>query len=777
MKAQRGVNPVRCLIAWVAAHALLIVINFHCAGEARAAEHERAAGWLGWRGPEQNGVSVETGLPDRVSPEGENLLWTHDLRGRGTPVIAGDRVYVFGYQGDGPELQEYLVCLDLDSGELIWERRFNDFISDIIYNRYSIGSPTIDPNTGRLYLMTTPGLFMCLSPEGETIWEHSMMERFGRLTFPNGRTGAPVIVDDLVIHHGITSYWGKQGPARDRFFAFDKGTGNLVWASTPGVGPKDSSFSTPVLGVQGNKKVLYAGTGCGNVVCINALNGRPLWRYQLSTGGINCSVVVGDDRVIALHGKENLDDSTAGRMVALKLGAEPGAGEAGPVVLDKSAELWRNELGIFTSSPVLAGNRVYQVIHTGELCCVDADTGEILWREKLDHSQLHASPLFADGKLYVPMQSGLFYIIRPGEEGAEVLCKVQLEGNGLGSPAVWNGRLFVHTTEKLYCFGVEDTLSGRRPPAASAQLDLAPQIGPASGYRAIPSDVLLRPGDGKAVRLSAVDRDGHVVRGVPHVHWEKFIPPTAKVKAKLDAGFTRRGALVAGPNAKISAGMFRASDHGGRSGFVRGRILPNLPYVEDFEGFELAADHKTEKGVKFAYPPLPWIGGRFKWEIRELEGDKALTKTLDRVLFQRSMTFIGHPDESNYTMEADVRTDGNRRIMSDVGLVNQRYIISLKGQWQLIEVSSNHERIKVSVPFTWKAKKWYRLKTRVDVAEDGSGVVRAKAWPRDESEPESWTIEVPHKTAHAKGAPGLFGFSPQSKKRVFIDNISVHSND
>ena len=143
---------------------------------------------------------------------------------------------------------------------------------------------------------------------------------------------------------------------------------------------------------------------------------------------------------------------------------------------------------------------------------------------------------------------------------------------------------------------------------------------------------------------------------------------------------------------------------------------------------------------------------------------------------QRATSFIGHPDASNYTVEADVMTDGNRRMKSTVGVINHRYVIALIGNWQELEVSSNHDRIKVSVPFKWSTKTWYRLKSRVDVAKDGSGVVRAKAWPRDEEEPSSWTIEVPHKIAHTKGAPGLFGFSPQSRYSVYVDNISVYSN-
>jgi hypothetical protein len=81
------------------------------------------------------------------------------------------------------------------------------------------------------------------------------------------------------------------------------------------------------------------------------------------------------------------------------------------------------------------------------------------------------------------------------------------------------------------------------------------------------------------------------------------------------------------------------------------------------------------------------------------------------------------------------------------------------------------------VPFAWQAGKWYTLKTRVDVAPDGSGVVRAKCWPRDEAEPEGWTIEVQHAHAHHEGTPGLYGFTPQSRVRVYVDNIRVIPNE
>jgi outer membrane protein assembly factor BamB len=732
-------------------------------------------GWLNWRGPHQNGVSDETCLPDEVEVGGKNHLWTYKIAGRGTPVVANGRVYAFGYRGEGPDLQEYLSCLSEETGELIWEKGFSDFLSDTVYDRYSVGSPAVDAETGRIYLGTTNGVILCFSPDGEILWEHSLMERFGRLTFPNGRTGAPVIDQDLVIIRGITSYWGADGPARDRFYAFDKISGELVWSSTPGVGPKDSSFSTPVFGWANGKRVFYAGTGCGNVVCINARTGDPIWRFQFSYGGVNSSVLLhNNDKIIAIHGKENIDSSEVGRMAAIRIGKEPAAGEKGPLVLGKSDELWRNPLTMFTSSPVLVGDRVYQITHTGDLVCVDVNSGAILWSEKLNNSQIHASPLYADGKLYVPMISGDFYILKVKEDGVEILDKEPLGDECLGSPSLYNGKIYVHTKGQLFCFG---SGSGTPVPAKPEDPALWAATGPATQLQVIPNDLLLAPGESAQLRVRKLDANGFVVEemtDVSKVNFSKFIPPTAKVRTEMDASFSSNGEIYTTDCAKTSAGAFKASVDG-LSGIFRGRALPAVSFSEGFDDNELLEERPN--GVAFDYPPLPWIGARFKWEVQSLEGNNVLTKTLDNVLFQRAITFFGDPEASNYTVEADVMTDGNRRTMSNVGVINQRYFINLIGNWQELEISSNHERVKVSVPFRWKAKTWYRLKTRVDIAEDGSGVVRAKAWERGTEEPDAWTIEAEHKNAHKKGAPGLIGFSPQSRFSVYVDNISVTPNE
>lgn len=748
-------------------------------------------GWLHWRGPQQNGTSRETNLPERLELGGEKHLWTAEVAGQSTPVVADGRLYVMGFDGEGPDLRELIACLDAETGEKIWEHRFNDFLSDIIYTRYATANPTVDPETGRVYMQGSQGIFACFSRDGELLWHHSMMEDYGRMTFPNGRTASPVVENDLVITHGITANWGANGPARDRFYAFDKESGELVWYSTPGGQPKDSSYAPPTLSWWKGQRVLYSGTGDGSIVCVNALTGQPIWRVKITQGGVNTAVLEHNgDKLITIHGSENLDTSEIGRMVAVRIPETlPPAEGNEPAIFDiKELEVWRNGLSAFTSSPILVGDTVYQVAETGDLCAIDAETGAVKWKHKIGIEQRNASMIYADGRLYIPMledpdaeegagAKGAFYIIKPGATGCEVMSHLSLDGRCFGSPTIYNGKIYVQTTKKLYCFGVKGDNRGL---AAKPEKKPWPQPGPAAELQVVPAEVLLAPEGKKSFTIRKLDANGYLVEKIKDpstVEWASYIPPTAKVRVRMNAEFNPDGEIVASSESVPSAGAFKAT-HDGLNGFIRGRVLPALPVAEDFESFDITESHPAshlEAGTEFAYPPLPWIGARFKFEVRERDGNKVLTKTIDNKLFQRAYVFIGQSDMRDYTVEADVLSDGSRRKMSEVGLINQRYFIVLKGNSQQLEVNSNQERIKVAVPFRWSPDVWYRLKTRVDVAGDGSGVVRAKAWKKDESEPEAWTIEVPHRVAHANGSPGLFGFSPQEMK-VYIDNVSVTPN-
>ncbi|HAB18826.1 MAG TPA: PQQ-binding-like beta-propeller repeat protein [Verrucomicrobiota bacterium] len=775
-----------------------------------ASVRAEVTGWLNWRGPLQTSVSLEKGLPTKLGAK--DALWTAPFPGQSTPVIANGKLYINGFLGEGPDLQEVVKCFDADTGRELWAHAENDFLSDTIYLRYSTASPTIDAETGNVYVQHTQGLLMAFTADGKLLWKHSMMEEFGRLTFPNSRTASPVVDGDLVITRGITSAWGAHGAAGDRFYAFDKITGQLVWSSAPGDRPQDNTFSNPYLDYWNGKRVLYSAGGDSTILAINARTGEPIWRFSFAKagakGGINAALVRYEDSLIAVHESENLDSSEIGRMAAFRI---PKPDEVKPtnalspaVFEAKQLELWRNGIGSLASSPVLVGDTIYEVTGTGDLAAVDAKSGRVLWKKKLAIEQRQSTPFYADGYLYVAMYiasegadavkqgdsesgggDGDLWVLKPGPDGAEVIGHTILKGRAYGSPIGYNGKIYLQTDKQLYSWGKAGNNPGLVKSAGSVPF---PKAGPAAQLQITPYEVLLRPGQTQGFRVRSLDAQGFTVvdnLDPKSVKWEPYIPPTALVKVTMRAGFNGDGQLVADKTPVGSAGQFKAtlmSAEGKElAGFIKGRVLPGIPLKQDFQSFALTnkTTNTVEPETAFAYPPLPWNSARFRFEVRakDLEGgtNQALVKTIENKLFQRGQVFFGFPDMTNYTVEADVLSEGNRRKMSEVGLINQRYAVILKGNSQEIEVNSNQERLKVARPFKWAPNTWYRLKVRVDVAADGSGMVRGKAWKKDEPEPTEWTIEVPHKHAHQNGSPGLFGFAPQ-EQRVAIDNVSVTAN-
>ena len=440
--------------------------------------------------------------------------------------------------------------------------------------------------------------------------------------------------------------------------------------------------------------------------------------------------------------------------------------------IDRQSEAWRNdELESFTSSPVLYKDRLYTTVKTGELFCNDARSGQTLWTLKLSPDQIHAAPTWADGKLYVPMFDGKVSVVKDIGSGGQILSQIDLGSSCLAAPAVAHGRILIQSKKKLYCFGRDINPK----PFRNNNADESLTPGQISSLQIVPSEFALPAGEKMNFRVFALDSVGRRIKQLGDgLTWGKWIPPNAKVQAELDGNLSKTGpgSLVAPMQAKLSAGAIRAS-YQGLHGVARGRILPSLPYVEDFEiGYEFT--QQASDGVSFSYPPLPWLGARMRWQVQNLDGEHVAGNTLDRVLFQRAMNFVGHWQSSDYIVEMDAKVDGNRRIKSTIGVVNQRYIFALVGNSNKLEVVSNYDRFKRSVPFPIEANKWYRLKTQIDLQENGSGVLRAKAWPRDEPEPEAWTLEESHAQPHKRGAPGIYALSPQSKKKVYFDNLSIY---
>ncbi|MBL9199963.1 MAG: PQQ-binding-like beta-propeller repeat protein, partial [Opitutaceae bacterium] len=549
-----------------------------------------ASGWLHWRGPNLDGISpAKQKLVTDLTLGGPNHRWVFKAHGAGTPVVADGRVYAMCYYGEsGEDVIEAIVCLEAKTGAKIWEHLFKDFLSDTVYNRYAIGAPYVDAETGNVYCESTCGVITAFTRDGKIIWQRSMMEELGRLTFPNGRTGSLITDGEFLYAKAITANWGSDGPARSRYYAFEKRTGQLVWAATPGTDPVDNPMGAPVFADLGGHRVFYVGTGCGHVACINARTGETVWRFKFSNGGLNSDVLVaGPGKVIAIHGKENIDTSSQGRLVALKVPTEYPAGPK-PVILGKDAELWRNdEFSAFTSSPLLVNGRVYATNSNGTFTCADANTGQTLWSEKLGADQVHASPAYADGRFYVPMHEARVVVVEE-KGGKPVIVSNNKMENGtvcLGAPAFYGDSIFIFTKDGLHCFGPKSS-APVVPAAVPAPKPAALSTAPIAGLQLVPAEFALYGGQSQAFKVWGLDAQGRRVRDVTaEATIAKFIPPTALVKSEVD-GEVVGNVVKTAANAKLSAGSFQAKWNN-LTGTARGRVLAGYGHRENFESMPL----------------------------------------------------------------------------------------------------------------------------------------------------------------------------------------------
>ena len=148
--------------------------------------------WPDARGPNRDGISKETGLPEKWALNGQNFLWRVPYGGRSAPIVMGNRVYVQNPSGRGPDLQERVMALDADTGKVVWEYKFNIFQSDVPPHRVGWASPAADPETGNIYVMGVGATVIALNKDGKRLWDRSIGEEFAAFTTHGGRTMSPV---------------------------------------------------------------------------------------------------------------------------------------------------------------------------------------------------------------------------------------------------------------------------------------------------------------------------------------------------------------------------------------------------------------------------------------------------------------------------------------------------------------------------------------------------------------------------------------------------------
>ena len=402
--------------------------------------------WPEFRGPFGNGYATTAmdakpaGLPLRWS-ETENVKWKTPIphRGWSTPVVLGGQVWLTTATADGKDF--FVVCLDAESGQVRFnERLFHADEPEPLGNNvncYASPSPVIEP--GRVYIHFGSYGTACLDTATQkTIWQRTDLPcRHFR-----GPGSSPILFEDLLI-------LSMDGVDMQYLVALDKKTGRTVWKTDrttawddldasgkpKSEGDLRKAFSTPLI-VAVQDKPLLISSGSKALYGYDPRTGRERWKVYHGSHTSVLRPVLSQGLIMFVTG-----------MGKAELWAVKPDGEGD---VTKSHVAWKNTSKAVakTASPVVVGELLFMVSDGGVVSCVEIATGEELWKERLG-GHYAASPVFADGMLFLCDQEGKATVIKPGRS-FELLAANTLDTGCMASPAVAGKSLYLRTETHLY---------------------------------------------------------------------------------------------------------------------------------------------------------------------------------------------------------------------------------------------------------------------------------------------------------------------------------------
>jgi outer membrane protein assembly factor BamB len=367
--------------------------------------------WPRWRGPDGNGVSAETRLPERWTSK-DGVLWAVDTPGEGasSPIVSGDAVYLTWAADRGA--RRTLSCLDLKTGATRWTLDTKDPDPERTSALTGHAAPTPAADAKRVVAFFGNAGVVCASPAGELLWRRPL----GPFESELGIASSPILHEDLAIlvcDHDGASY----------LLALDLRDGTPRWrTSREGL---ERSWSTPVIAA--GELVVHAQDELRGY---DPKGGALLWRVKGMSGWVTPSPVAGKGLIFATSGKD-------GPTVAVRPGG---------------AEAWRVERGgPYVCSPLLYGDVLYVIDEAGRLVAREPATGVEIWRARLK-GKFTASPVAGDGKVYLANEDGVVYVLKAGR-AFELLAENPLGEEVLASPAIARRSLLIRTRTRLYRVG------------------------------------------------------------------------------------------------------------------------------------------------------------------------------------------------------------------------------------------------------------------------------------------------------------------------------------
>jgi outer membrane protein assembly factor BamB len=390
----------------------------------------RAGDWPGWRGPRGDGVSPAKAVPVRweaAAKDGtpHNIRWQVPMPGKGnsSPVVWRDRIFLTALLDEGGT--RAVLCFRRHDGKLLWQALNPSKTKEKLSGdgtKAGHAAPTPVTDGTHAYAFFGPAGVLCVDLEGNVVWHHDA----GLLDHAWGVAASPVLWRDLVIIN-----CDNAGPAF--LLALSKMTGQVVW-KTPR--PGGGGWSTPLLvAVDGREELVVSGPR--RVSAYDPQTGKELW-YCEGLDDVICPTPV------AGHGLVFVPTRSNGPTLAIRPGGQ------GDVTGTRVA--WKSRRGApYVSSPVLYGEYLYMVNHGGLLTCLEARTGKQVYVERLN-GVVSASPVAADGRLYIVNEEGDTYVVRAGP-AFELLATNRLGEPCLASPGITDGEIILRSEKHLFCIG------------------------------------------------------------------------------------------------------------------------------------------------------------------------------------------------------------------------------------------------------------------------------------------------------------------------------------
>ena len=396
-----------------------------------------AENWPQWRGPSLNGISNEKNLPERWTTE-ENVVWKVAMPGvsGSTPIIWRDRIFLNVAEGDNLALW----CVDKNKGEVLWKQPLG--AGNVKMRKHNMASPSPVTDGRNVYVITGTGILKSFDFSGKEAWARDIQKEYGTFGLNWGYASSPLLFEDSLY---VQVLHGMKTDEPSYVMRIDKKSGKTLWKvdrPTNAIQESPDSYSTPALLRYGKTtEIVITGGDC--VTGHDPATGKELWRAN----GLNpqnapfyrivASPIVFNEIIYV--------PTRIKPLLAVKAG---GRGD-----ITTSHVLWSTANGPDVPTPVTDGKYFYVVNDKGIVFCLDAKTGtEVYGQQRLKPGTYSASPVLADGKIYVTNEDGVTSVFAAGPK-FEVLAENPLNDYVLSSPAISDGRIYIRTTGHLYAIG------------------------------------------------------------------------------------------------------------------------------------------------------------------------------------------------------------------------------------------------------------------------------------------------------------------------------------